>query len=130
MDFQHRANFLCSSFLTVVVKVDGGPVLALPPHKREEVEKLLNRGGGSEGPGDEEEADWYNLAGLLGYEEEHIASFQQEEHPIRALLSDWASKDCASVDALCTALRKINRDDIAQSLVLNPSTEPTATSAV
>ncbi|KAG7492176.1 hypothetical protein MATL_G00012220 [Megalops atlanticus] len=115
---------------TVVVKVDGGPILALPPHKREEVEKLLNRCCGSEGMGDEEETDWCNLAGLLGYEEEHIASFRQEEHPIRALLSDWASKDCASMDALCTALRKINRDDVAQSLALNPSTEPTATSAV
>ncbi|KAG9350061.1 hypothetical protein JZ751_026414 [Albula glossodonta] len=115
---------------TVVVKVDGGPTLALPPHKREEVEKLLNKSCGSEDPGDEEETDWCNLAGLLGYQEEHIASFRQEEHPIRALLSDWASKDCASVDALCTALRKINRDDIAQSLMLTPNTEPTATSAV
>ncbi|KAG5854795.1 hypothetical protein ANANG_G00041540 [Anguilla anguilla] len=115
---------------TVVMKVDGGPILALPPHKREEVEKLLNRGCGSEEAGDEEETDWCNLAGLLGYEEEHIASFRQEEHPIRALLSDWASKDCASVDALCTALRKINRDDVAQSLALSPSAEPTATSAV
>ncbi|KAJ8284335.1 hypothetical protein COCON_G00031850 [Conger conger] len=116
---------------TVVVKVDGGPVLALPPHKREEVEKLLNRGCGNEGTGEEEEeTDWCNLAGLLGYEEEHIATFRQEERPIRALLSDWASKDCASVDALCTALRKINRDDVAQSLAPRPNTEPTATSAV
>uniref|UniRef100_A0A3B3VBR3 Nerve growth factor receptor b n=1 Tax=Poecilia latipinna TaxID=48699 RepID=A0A3B3VBR3_9TELE len=91
------------------------PCLLLPLHTREKVEKL----------------DWCNLAGLLGYEEERIATFQQEEHPVRALLSDWARKDCASVDALCTALRKINRDDIAQSLVLSPSgTKPTATSVV
>jgi len=78
-----------------------------------------------------QDSDWYNLAGLLGYEEERIATFQQEEHPVQALLSDWASNDCASVDALCTALRKINRDDIAQSLVLSLSaTKPTATSVV
>lgn len=127
---QEQQQQLPKQAQTVVVKVDGGPVQALPPHKREEVEKLLIRGSGSEGTSDEEETDWCNLAGLLGYEEQHIASFRQEEHPIQALLSDWASKDSSSVDALCTALRKINREDIAQSLTLNPNTEPTATSAV
>ncbi|KAL4617797.1 tumor necrosis factor receptor superfamily member 16 [Arapaima gigas] len=106
-----------------VVKMDGESNLPLPPHKCEEVEKLLNQGYGGEGMGAEEDTDWCNLAGLLGYGDEHIDSFRQEERPIRALLSDWVSKDCASMDALCTALRKINRDDIAQSLV-------TATSAV
>ncbi|KAJ8253809.1 hypothetical protein COCON_G00204210 [Conger conger] len=114
-----------------VVRVDGGPCLTLPPHKCEEVERLLN--GGSGEVEQEEGRSWCSLAGLLGYEEEHIASFQQEEHPVRALLSDWASKDCASVDALCTALRKINRHDIARSLSpLQPQshTDPTATSAV
>ncbi|KAI4807442.1 hypothetical protein KUCAC02_027249 [Chaenocephalus aceratus] len=75
----------------------------------------------------DEEPDWCNLAGLLGYEEERIAIFQQEEHPVRALLSDWASKDCASLESLCTALRKINREDIVQSL---SATKPTATSVV
>ncbi|XP_066554539.1 tumor necrosis factor receptor superfamily member 16 [Amia ocellicauda] len=102
-----------------VVKIDGGPYPGLPPHKREEVEKLLN--GGSE-----EETDWCSLAGLLGYQDEHIDSFRQEEHPVRALLSDWANKDCATLEALCTALRKMKREDIAESL----RPEPTATSAV
>ncbi|KAG9331820.1 hypothetical protein JZ751_016941, partial [Albula glossodonta] len=110
-----------------VVRVDGGPILTLPPHKCEEVERLLSGGGAAD---EEEGRNWCSLAGLLGYEEEHIASFQQEEHPVRALLSDWSSKDSASVDALCTALRKINRDDIARSLTLHPHADPTATSAV
>ncbi|XP_078080580.1 tumor necrosis factor receptor superfamily member 16-like [Mustelus asterias] len=91
---------------------------ALPPHKQEEVEQLLNRC--------EEDAEWCSLAGLLGYNEEHIDTFKQEEHPVRALLSDWAAKDSATTDALCTALRKLKRDDIIETL----SSEPTATSAV
>ncbi|XP_015217551.1 tumor necrosis factor receptor superfamily member 16 isoform X1 [Lepisosteus oculatus] len=104
---------------TQVVKTDGGSYPSLPPHKQEEVEKLLNVGA-------QEETDWCSLAGLLGYEEEHINTFRQEEHPVRALLSDWASKDCATLDALCTALRKMKREDIAESL----RPEPTATSMV
>ncbi|XP_041943184.1 nerve growth factor receptor b [Alosa sapidissima] len=107
-----------------VVKIDGGPCMALPLHSCEEVEKLLVRGG--EGHDMTEETDWCSLAGLLGYEEERIATFRKEERPIHALLTDWASQDSASVDTLCTALRKINRDDIVQSL----GVKPTATSAV
>ncbi|XP_028285835.1 nerve growth factor receptor b [Parambassis ranga] len=114
-----------------VVTVDEEPCLLLPLHTREKVEKLLFRGNEGDNCNHMHDSDWCNLAGLLGYEEERIATFQQEEHPVRALLSDWASKDCASIDTLCTALRKINRDDIAQSLVLSPSaTKPTATSVV
>lgn len=100
-----------------VVKIDGG--LSLPLHAREELEKLLD----DEGP---LENDWSSLAGLLGYEEERIASFSQEERPVRALLSDWASRDSASIDALCAALRKINREDLAQSIM----PKSTATSVV
>ncbi|CAK6971013.1 nerve growth factor receptor b [Scomber scombrus] len=107
------------------------PCLLLPLHAREKVEKLLFRGSEGDDCNHMEDSDWCNLAGLLGYEEERIATFRQDEHPVRALLSDWASKDCASIDTLCTALRKINRDDIAQSLMLSPSaTKPTATSVV
>ncbi|KAM9716102.1 nerve growth factor receptor b [Menidia menidia] len=114
-----------------VVTIDEEPCLLLPLHTREKVEKLLFRGIERDNCSQMQDSDWYNLAGLLGYEEERIATFQHEEHPVQALLSDWASKDCASIDALCTALRKINRDDIAQSLVLSPSTtKPTATSVV
>lgn len=114
-----------------VVTMDEEPCLLLPLHTRERVEKLLFRGNEGDDCDHMDDSDWCNLAGLLGYEEERIATFRQEEHPVRALLSDWASKDCASIDTLCTALRKINRDDIAQSLVLSPSAaKPTATSVV
>ncbi|CAG12643.1 unnamed protein product, partial [Tetraodon nigroviridis] len=96
-------------------QTDEEPCLLLPLHTREKVEKMLVRGG--EGDSHMEDSDWCNLAGLLGYEEDRITAFRQEEHPVCALLSDWASKDSASIDNLCTALRKINRDDVAQSLV-------------
>nr|XP_046233097.1 nerve growth factor receptor b [Scatophagus argus] len=114
-----------------VVTIDEEPCLLLPLHTREKVEKLLFRGSEGDDCNHMDDSDWCNLAGLLGYEEERIATFRQEEHPVCALLSDWASKDSASIDTLCTALRKINRDDIAQSLVLSPSAaKPTATSVV
>ncbi|XP_038154750.1 nerve growth factor receptor b [Cyprinodon tularosa] len=114
-----------------VVTIDEEPCLLLPLHTRENVEKLLSRGNEGGNSDHMQDSDWCNLAGLLGYEEERIATFQQEEHPVRALLSDWARKDCASIEALCTALRKINREDVAQSLVLSPGgTKPTATSVV
>lgn len=113
-----------------VVTMDEEPCLLLPLHTREKVEQLLFRGSDADNC-NMDDSDWSNLAGLLGYEEERIATFRQEEHPVRALLSDWASKDSASIDALCTALRKINREDIAQTLVLGPNaTKPTATSVV
>ena len=95
------------------------------------MEKLLYKDSEGVGLDHSEDSDWCNLAGLLGYKKERIADFLQEENPVRALLSDWASQDCASMDKLCTALHKINRDDITQSLILSPSgTKPTATSAV
>ncbi|XP_017338390.1 nerve growth factor receptor b [Ictalurus punctatus] len=100
-----------------VVKIDEG--LSLPLHASKELEKLLDDAAPLEN-------DWSSLAGLLGYEEERIASFGQEERPVRALLSDWASRDSASVDALCAALRKINREDLAQSIM----PKSTATSVV
>ncbi|XP_016336599.1 nerve growth factor receptor b isoform X2 [Sinocyclocheilus anshuiensis] len=109
-----------------VVKIDGGSALSLPLHTREEVEKLLNHTCEWEESGANEETDWCSLAGLLGYKEEHIANFKQEERPIQALLSHWASQDSANIDALCTALKKINREDIAQSITV----KPTATSTV
>ncbi|KAM4691660.1 tumor necrosis factor receptor superfamily member 16 [Rhinophrynus dorsalis] len=89
----------------------------LSPHKQEEVEKLLS---GSL------EQTWKCLAGELGYQDELIDSFTREEFPVRALLSDWSNKDSATTDALYTALRKIQREDIAQSLY----SDSTATSPV
>ncbi|XP_068614012.1 tumor necrosis factor receptor superfamily member 16-like [Brachionichthys hirsutus] len=114
-----------------VVTIDEEPCLLLPLQTREKVEKLLFRGNEGDDCNHMDDSDWCNLAGLLGYEEERITTFRQDEHPVCALLSDWASKDSASIDTLCTALRKINRDDVAQSLVLSPSApKPTATSVV
>ncbi|XP_018093536.1 tumor necrosis factor receptor superfamily member 16 [Xenopus laevis] len=89
----------------------------LSSHKQDEVEKLLS---GSL------EQTWKSLAGELGYQEEIIDSFTREEFPVRAMLSDWSSKDSATTDALYTALRKIQREDIAQSL----NSDSTATSPV
>lgn len=115
----------CSLFV-LVVKIDGGSALSLPLHTQEEVENLLNRTCEGEESGANEETDWCSLAGLLGYKEEHIANFKQEERPIQALLSHWASQDSANIDTLCTALKKINREDIVQSITV----KPTATSTV
>ncbi|XP_051925401.1 nerve growth factor receptor b [Hippocampus zosterae] len=109
------------------VTVDEDPGLLLPLRARDEAERLLFNGGrGGDGSAED---DWRNLAGLLGYEGERVAAFRQEQHPLRALLSDWAGKDGASVDALRAALRKINRDDVAQSLAPAPA-KATATSMV
>ncbi|XP_030077044.1 tumor necrosis factor receptor superfamily member 16 isoform X2 [Microcaecilia unicolor] len=90
---------------------------SLSPTKQEEVEKLLN---GSM------EDTWRNLAGELGYKDDLIDTFTQEEYPVRALLSDWSSKDSATMEVLCSALRKIQREDIVESLY----SESTATSPV
>ncbi|XP_015264711.1 PREDICTED: tumor necrosis factor receptor superfamily member 16 [Gekko japonicus] len=99
------------------LKGDGNLYTSLPANKREEVEKLLN--------GSTEET-WRHLAGELGYKEDHIDSFTQQEYPVRALLSDWSSKDSATMDALYSALRKIQRGDIVESLY----SESTASSPV
>ncbi|XP_061444770.1 tumor necrosis factor receptor superfamily member 16 isoform X3 [Rhineura floridana] len=99
------------------LKGDGNLYTSLPANKQEEVEKLLN--------GSTEET-WRHLAGELGYKEDHIDSFTQEEYPVRALLSDWSSKDSATMDALYSALRKIQRGDIVESLY----SESTASSPV
>ncbi|XP_039595914.1 tumor necrosis factor receptor superfamily member 16 isoform X2 [Polypterus senegalus] len=101
------------------VKASSCPYANLPTHKQKELENLLKGSA-------EDDTDWCNLASLLGYQEGHIDTFRQGEHPVQELLSDWGNKDSATVDALCTALRKINREDIAECL----SAEPTATSAV
>nr|XP_033773266.1 tumor necrosis factor receptor superfamily member 16-like [Geotrypetes seraphini] len=90
---------------------------SLSPTKQEEVEKLLN---GSM------EDTWRSLAGELGYKDDLIDTFTQEEHPVRALLSDWSGKDSATMEVLCSALRKIQREDIVESLY----SESTATSPV
>ncbi|XP_023685013.2 tumor necrosis factor receptor superfamily member 16 isoform X1 [Paramormyrops kingsleyae] len=124
---QQQAQTPTQGLPHTVVMVDGSPGFALPPHKSEELEQLLGGGGGD---GTDDETDWRSLASLLGYQEEHIAAFGQEERPVRALLSHWAGMDSASLEALCAALRKMDRGDIAQGLSLHPDADPSATSAV
>lgn len=119
------------SQLQTGITVDEEPCLLLPLHTREKVEQLIFRRSRHGDTNQEDDSDWCNLAGLLGYEEEHIATFRQEEHPVCALLSDWVSKEGSSLDSFCKALCNINRNDIAQSLGISPSgTKPTATSVV
>lgn len=109
---------MCSNYLICSVgKNDLHLYNSLAPHKQEEVEKLLTSSL---------EQTWKNLAGELGYQDELIDTFTQDEFPVRALLSDWSSKDSATTDALYSALRKIQREDIAQSLY----SDSTATSPV
>ncbi|XP_019739167.1 nerve growth factor receptor b [Hippocampus comes] len=127
VDSQSLQEQLGQTQTHTVVTMDEDPGLLLPLQTRDKVEQLLFNGGrGGDGSAED---DWRNLAGLLGYEEERVAAFRQEQRPVRALLSDWAGKDGASVDALRAALRKINRDDVAQSLAPAPA-KPTATSVV
>ncbi|XP_042331508.1 tumor necrosis factor receptor superfamily member 16-like [Sceloporus undulatus] len=80
----------------------------LPPQKQEEVEQLL------EAP--PHGKDWRCLAYHLGYEEETIDTFGRGEAPAHTLLSDWSSKEGATLEALSTALGAIERPDVVENL--------------
>ncbi|KAM8967193.1 tumor necrosis factor receptor superfamily member 16-like [Pelodytes ibericus] len=80
----------------------------LPPHKQDEVERLLadtSRG-----------KDWQRLANLLGYEEEAIDAFSRGEDPVRTLLTNWSSKEGSTLEVLCTALVNMERADVVENL--------------
>ncbi|KAM5157191.1 tumor necrosis factor receptor superfamily member 16-like isoform 2-T2 [Mantella aurantiaca] len=80
----------------------------LPPHKQEEVERLLadtSRG-----------KDWQRLASLLGYEEDTIDAFTRGEDPVHTLLTDWSSKDSSTLEVLCAALVNMERADVVENL--------------
>ncbi|KAK3571838.1 hypothetical protein QTP86_020466 [Hemibagrus guttatus] len=79
----------------------------LPPHRQEEVEKLLAEGGSQ---------NWRQLATMLGYEQERVDMFGRGEDPIHTLLTDWAQQDSASLEQLSTALSNIERHDVAKAL--------------
>lgn len=72
------------------------------------MEQLLERPGHGK--------DWRSLANHLGYEEETINTFGRGEAPAHTLLSDWSTKDGATVEALCAALAAIERADVAENL--------------
>ncbi|KAL8164648.1 UNVERIFIED_CONTAM: hypothetical protein K2H54_000851 [Gekko kuhli] len=80
----------------------------LPPHKREEAEQLLETPGHGK--------DWRCLADHLGYEEETVATFGRGEAPAHTLLSDWSAREGATLEALCTALAAIEREDVVENL--------------
>ncbi|XP_048366844.1 tumor necrosis factor receptor superfamily member 16-like [Sphaerodactylus townsendi] len=81
---------------------------SLPPHKREEVEQLLEEPGHGK--------DWRCLANHLGYEEETVDTIGRGEAPAHTLLSDWSTKEGATLEALCTALVAIEREDVVENL--------------
>ncbi|XP_067835014.1 tumor necrosis factor receptor superfamily member 16-like [Heptranchias perlo] len=96
--------------LSKAARVDTPLYSKLPPQKREEVEQLLS------GPG-ANRSDWHNLARLLGYDEERAATIGRGEDPAHTLLSDWSMRDGASLDVLCKALGRMERDDIVERLL-------------
>lgn len=79
----------------------------LPPHRQEEVEKLLGEGGSG---------SWRQLATVLGYEQERVDMFGRGEDPIHTLLTDWAQQDTSTLELLSTALSNIERHDVAKAL--------------
>lgn len=80
----------------------------LPPHRQEEVERLLQEGGGRGG--------WRQLGGALGYEAEQLDLFGRGEAPARTLLSSWAQSEGATLGLLCSALARIERPDVVTAL--------------
>ncbi|TTF41812.1 Tumor necrosis factor receptor superfamily member 16 [Bagarius yarrelli] len=79
----------------------------LPPHRQEEVEKLLTEGGSQ---------NWRQLANVLGYEQDRVDMFGRGEDPIHTLLTDWAQQDSATLELLASALSNIERHDVAKAL--------------
>ncbi|XP_059893476.1 nerve growth factor receptor b [Gadus macrocephalus] len=106
-----------------VVTVDEDPCLLVPLQTREELEVLesllLDGGPGLElldgGPG-LGEGEWSRLAALLGYAPDQIEGLRQRQQPLRALLGDWAGREGAGRDLLCSALNTMNRPDLAEKL--------------
>uniref|UniRef100_S4RK23 Nerve growth factor receptor n=1 Tax=Petromyzon marinus TaxID=7757 RepID=S4RK23_PETMA len=86
---------------------------ALPPHKQEEVERLLL---GASGTGADDATDWKALAAALGYAEAEIAALSEGERPAHALLAAWSSREGASEELLLDALGRLQRSDVVATL--------------
>lgn len=97
-----------SARLSAAPKAEPRLYINLPPHKREEVEQLLESPSHSK--------DWRYLASQLGYEDEDIDTFGRGEAPAHTLLSDWSAKEGATLEALCAALAGIERPDVVDNL--------------
>uniref|UniRef100_A0A8C2ZAR4 Neurotrophin receptor associated death domain n=1 Tax=Cyclopterus lumpus TaxID=8103 RepID=A0A8C2ZAR4_CYCLU len=92
-------------------EADTGPdnrlYINLPPHRQEEVERLLQEGGGR---------GWRQLGAALGYEPEQLDLFGRGEAPSHTLLSNWAQKEGSTLGLLCSALARIERPDVVTAL--------------
>lgn len=88
-------------------KQDNRLYINLTPHRQEEVERLLQEGGGR---------GWKQLGTALGYEPEQLDLFGRGEAPARTLLSNWAQKEGSTLGLLCSALARIERPDVVTAL--------------
>ncbi|XP_068999024.1 tumor necrosis factor receptor superfamily member 16 [Embiotoca jacksoni] len=88
-------------------KLDNRLYINLPPHRQEEVERLLQEGSGQ---------GWRHLGVALGYEPEQLDLFGRGEAPPHTLLSNWAQKEGSTLGPLCSALARIERPDVVTAL--------------
>lgn len=103
-----RAHFVCVFPGTKRdSKQDNRLYINLPPHRQEEVERLLQE---REGQG------WRQLGAALGYEPEQLDLFGRGEAPAHTLLSNWAQKEGSSLGLLFSALARIERSDVVTAL--------------
>lgn len=88
-------------------KQDNRLYINLAPHRQEEVQRLLQEGGGR---------GWRQLGATLGYEPEQLDLFGRGEAPAHTLLSNWAQKEGSTLGLLCSALAHIERPDVVTAL--------------
>ncbi|XP_068179946.1 death domain-containing membrane protein NRADD [Antennarius striatus] len=88
-------------------KLDNRQYINLPPHRQEEVERLLQEGGAR---------GWRQVGAVLGYEPEQLDVFGRGEAPAHTLLSNWAQKEGSTLGLLCSALARIERPDVVTVL--------------
>ncbi|XP_027868836.1 tumor necrosis factor receptor superfamily member 16 [Xiphophorus couchianus] len=88
-------------------KLDNRLYVNLPPHKQEEVERLLQEASGR---------GWRHLGAALGYEPEQLDLFGRGEAPAHTLLSNWAQREGSALGLLSSALNRIERPDVVTAL--------------
>ncbi|XP_035020451.1 tumor necrosis factor receptor superfamily member 16 isoform X1 [Hippoglossus stenolepis] len=100
-------NQLSKAGAKIESKQDTRSYVNLPPNRQEEVERLLQEGGGR---------GWRQLGAALGYEPEQLDLFGRGEAPAHTLLSNWAQKEGSTLGLLCSALVRIERPDVVTGL--------------